>query len=416
MPIDVNEIRAQFPSLSQRAADGTLPIFLDNPAGTQVPRAVMAAVTEYYMTMNANSGGAFATSRRSDAMAQETRARMADFLNAPSADEIVIGPNMTTLCFNLSRSIAQMLEPGDEIVLTRMDHDANVSPWALIARDYGLSLKWVDMHAADCTLDMGTLEAALTERTRLVATVHASNAVGSINPVRQIADMARAAGAWHVVDAVQSAPHVPLDVQAIGCDFLLCSAYKFYGPHLGILWGRSRLLNELPVYKVRPAKDSAPHRWENGTPSFETWNGLSACLDYWAALGERYGDADFPQYSGRRLQFKRAMAAVQDYERELVTALIAGLRSIPGLTIAGITDAERLHQRVPTVAIAKEGRAPDTIAAALAAAHVYVWSGDYYAPEIMQALGRPEGMVRIGIAHYNTQEEIERLLQLLKDL
>ena len=414
MTFSAEKIRSLFPSLSVPASDGAMPIFLDNPAGTQVPRTVMDAVTEYYLTMNANSGGPFATSRRNDEMVAQTRRRMADFLNAPSADEIVIGPNMTTLSFSLSRAIGQNLSPGDEIILTRMDHDANIAPWILMARDCQLQVKWVDIDTAECTLDMGSLEEALTERTRLVATVHASNAVGTINPVRQIAGMAHAVGAWHIVDAVQSAPHVPIDVQQIGCDFLLCSSYKFYGPHLGIMWGRQDLLNSLPVYKVRPAKDVAPSRWENGTPSYETWNGLRACLDYWENIGARYGDADLPQYRGRVLNMKRAMAAVQDYERQLVTHLIDGLRGIGGLTIVGITDNARYGWRVPTVAVVKEGISPGEIAAFLAEHHVYVWSGNYYALEIVERLNRPEGMVRIGIGQYNTIAEIDRLLNLME--
>ncbi len=414
MTFRAEAIRPLFPALNRRADDGTLPIFLDNPAGTQVPQTVIDAVSDYYRTMNANSGGSFATSKRNDAMVAETRRAMADFLNAPSPAEIVIGPNMTTLCFALSRAIAQTLSPGDEIVLTRMDHDANVAPWTLIARDRGLQVKWVDIHADDCTLDMASLEAALSDKTRLVATVHASNAVGTINPVDQIADMAHAVGAWHVVDAVQSAPHVPIDVAALGCDFLLCSSYKFYGPHLGILWGREELLNELPVYKVRPAKDAAPWRWEVGTPSYETWNGLLACLEHWQALGENF-DGDDPASSDcRAAQMKRGMLAVQAYERELVAALIDGLSVIKGVSIAGITDSARFDWRVPTVAMVKAGVTPDEIAEFLAQRHVYVWSGDYYAQEIMQRLGRPQGMVRIGIGQYNTRAEIARLLELLE--
>jgi len=416
MSFRAEAIRPLFPSLGIPADDGRLPVFLDNPAGTQTPRSVMEAVTQYYMTMNANSGGLFATSKRNDEMVQQTRQRMADFLNAPSAKEIVIGPNMTTLNFNLSRALAQTLSPGDEIVVTRMDHDANVSPWTLIARDRDLTVKWVDIDAADCTLDMGSLEEALSARTKVVATVHASNAVGTINPVAQIAGMAKAVGAWHVVDAVQSAPHVPIDVQEIGCDFLLCSSYKFYGPHLGIMWGREDLLNSLPVYKVRPAKDVAPNRWENGTPSYETWNGLRACLDYWERIGLEYGEADLPQYQGARLNMKRAVVAVQDYERELVAELIDGLRRIRGVSIAGIVEQDRLGLRVPTVAMVKDGKSPDEIASILAAEHVYVWSGDYYATEIMQRLGRPQGMVRIGIGQYNTREEIQRLLNLIESI
>ncbi len=412
MTFRAEAIRPLFPALNRRADDGTLPIFLDNPAGTQVPQTVIDAVSDYYRTMNANSGGSFATSKRNDVMVAETRRAMADFLNAPSPAEIVIGPNMTTLCFALSRAIAQTLSPGDEIVLTRMDHDANVAPWTLIARDRGLQVKWVDIQTQDCTLDMSSLEAALSDKTRLVATVHASNAVGTLNPVDQIADMAHAVGAWHVVDAVQSAPHVPIDVGALGCDFLLCSSYKFYGPHLGILWGREELLNRLPVYKVRPAKNAAPWRWEVGTPSYETWHGLLACLEHWQALGENFGDVNQP--ADRAAAMKRGMLVVQAYERELVAALIDGLSAIKGVSIAGITDSARFDWRVPTVAMVKAGLTPDEIAEFLAQRHVYVWSGDYYAQEIMQRLGRPQGMVRIGIGQYNTRAEISRLLELLE--
>ena len=413
MTFHAEAIRPLFPSLHLPADDGSLPIFLDNPAGTQVPRSVMQAVTEYFMTMNANSGGAFATSRRNDDMVRRTRDGMADFLNAAGSSEIVFGPNMTTLNFQLSRSIAQTLAPGDEVILTRMDHDANIAPWTLIARDCGLTLKWVDVKAADCTLDMDSLEAALSRRTKVVATVHASNAVGTVNPVKQIAGMARAVGALHVVDAVQSAPHMPIDVAEIGCDFLLCSSYKFYGPHLGIMWGRRDLLDSLPAYKVRPAKDAAPYRWENGTPSYETWNGLLACLEHWERIGDEFGDAELPQYVGRRLRMKRGVAAVQAYERDLAESLIDGLGAIPGVAIAGITDIARFDQRVPTVAMVKEGHSPQEIASYLAANHIYVWSGDYYAVEIMERIHRPEGMVRIGIGQYNTIDEINRVLNLL---
>ena len=418
MSFQAEAIRPHFPSLNMPAADGALPVFLDNPAGTQVPLSVMQAVTQYYLTMNANSGGDFATSRRSDEMAARTREAMADFLNASSASEIVIGPNMTSLSFSLSRSIARTLAPGDEIVLTRMDHDANVAPWLLIARENALQVKWVDIHTSDCTLDMGSLEEALSERTKVVATVQASNAVGTVNPIQHIAGMARAVGALHVVDAVQSAPHLPIDVQEIGCDFLLCSSYKFYGPHLGIMWGRQELLDSLPADKVRPAKDAAPNRWENGTPSYETWNGLLACLEYWESLGADFGDANLPQYNGagRRLNMKRGVVAVRDYERQLVSALIDGLCAIPGVSIAGITDSARFDLRVPTVAMVKQGHKPDEIARRLADHHIYVWSGNYYALEIMQRLNRPDGMVRIGIGQYNTMDEINKLLNLLDRL
>ena len=416
MSFHANEIRGLFPSILIPTEDGTIPVFLDNPAGTQVPKMVMDAVTDYYMTMNANSGGTFTTSHRNDEMVAETRQRMADFINAPNPDEIVIGPNMTTLNFGLSRAIAQTLSAGDEIILTRMDHDANVSPWMLIAKDYDLTVKWVDINTDDCTLDLGSLEEALTDKTKIVATVHASNAVGTINPVKQIAGMAHAVGAYHVVDAVQSAPHVTIDVQEIGCDFLLCSSYKFYGPHLGLMWGRYELLEKLPAYKVRPSKNKSPYRWETGTPSYETFNGLKACLDYWEMLGDKFGSADLPQYDGRTLKMKQGMMAVQDYERGLVTQLIDGLQSMDNVHIAGITNGERYDWRVPTVALTVDGYTSDQVAEHLAKHHIYVWSGDYYAVEIMNRLNKPDGMVRIGIGQYNIPEEIDRTLDALKSL
>lgn len=416
MNFDVAAIRSQFPALSRPDT----PVFFDNPAGTQVPERVIAAVADYYRCMNANSGGAFATSQRSDAMVQAVRERLADFLNAPRADEIVFGPNMTTLNFALSRALARTLQVGDELVVTRMDHDANVAPWLRIAADVGLALRWVDIRTADCTLDLNSLEAALTERTRVVAVVHASNAVGTINPVARIAEMAHAAGALMVVDAVQSAPHIPIDVQAIGCDFLLCSAYKFFGPHIGVMWGRYDLLAELPVYKVRPSKDKPPYRWETGTPSFETIAGVGAALDYLEWIGEQFGAAQrakFPGFSGRRLVYKAAMAAIRAYERQLVEELIAALKRIPEVEIAGITDPSRYDERVPTVVFAHARHTPRAVAEFLARADIYVWDGNYYAQEIMERLGRGEdGMVRVGLAHYNTSAEIVRLEQALQRL
>jgi cysteine desulfurase family protein (TIGR01976 family) len=325
-------------------------------------------------------------------------------LNAPDPHEIVFGQNMTTHNFALSRALGRNWQAGDEIVLTRMDHDANVSPWLQLAADKGLTVKWVDIKPADCTLDLDSLEAALSTKTKLVACVHASNAVGTINPVQRVAEMAHAAGALFVMDAVQSAPHVPLDVQAIGCDFLMCSAYKFFGPHIGILWGRYELLDQLPAYKVRPAKDYPPHKFETGTLSFETIAGVAAAVDYIASLGD-----DGTPHGGMR--------ALQTYEQGLVAQLIRGLQAIPGVTIAGITDEARYGERVPTVVFVKEGHTPEEIATYLAHHNIYVWNGNYYAVEIMKALGQAEhGMVRVGLAHYNTPDEVEVLLTALRAL
>lgn len=417
--IDINAVRQQFPSLHNINSDGTSPIYFDNPAGTQVPQAIMDAVTDYYSNMNANSGGAFTTSKRTDEMVQAARETAADFLNAPSPEEIVFGPNMTTLNFGLSRAIARTLPDDAEIVVTRMDHDANIAPWLLIAKDLGLPVRWVDINTDDCTLDMNSLEEVLTEKTKVVATVHASNAVGTINPVSRIADMAHAAGAYYVLDAVQSAPHIPIDVQSIGCDFLLCSAYKFYGPHIGILWGKFDLLESLPAYKVRPAENKTPHRWETGTQSFETINGMMAALNYIADIGRTYGDpASFSEYEGRRADFKEAMSVLVEYERELVTYLIEQLQTLSGASTAGITDPERFHERVPTVVFSMDGHTPRAIAEHVATDHIYVWDGNYYALAIMERLGKEEegGMVRVGLAHYNTKEEIDRLIASLSHL
>ncbi len=410
--------RAQFPSLHQEF-EGHAPIYFDNPAGTQVPQRVIDATTTYYLSMNANTGGAFFTSQRTDAMLTETRGIVADFLNAPSPEEIVFGPNMTTLSFHLSRAIAKTLPADAEIILTKMDHDANIAPWLHVAEDLNLTVKWVDINPENATLDMASFEAALSEKTRVVATIHAANSVGTINPVRQIADMSHAVGAWHIVDAVQSAPHIPIDVQAIGCDFLLCSAYKFFGPHIGILWGRYELLAELPAYKVRPAKDVPPHRWETGTQSFETIIGVGEALKYLAQIGEKYGEdftTEYAHFSDRRAQFKTGMSVIAAYERELVAHLIEVLQHTKGIHIAGITDPNQFKQRVPTVTFQMDNHSPDAIVAHLAKHHIYAWSGNYYALEIMQRLNAKEGMVRIGLAHYNTHAEIDRLAEVLAKL
>ncbi len=419
MNLDLAAIRSHFPALNRREGD-RLPIFFDNPGGTQVPESVIQAVGDYWRTMNANSGGAFATSRRSDAMVSETRVKVADFLRAASPKEIVFGANMTTLNFALSRALGATFAPGDELIVTRMDHEGNISPWLRLAADRGLTVKWVEVNTADATLNLDSLEAALSEKTRLVASVHASNAVGTINPVGRIAAMAHAAGALHVVDAVQSAPHVPIDVQAIGCDFLLCSSYKFFGPHAGILWGRHDLLESLPVYKVRPSHDEAPERWETGTPAFELINAIGATMDYLTAMGRDYGgefQSQFPGLGGRQLELKTAMAAFSAYERELVTHLIEVLRRLPDATIYGITDPARYAERVPTVVFALRGQRAQQVAERLAAEEIYVWSGNYYAVEIVKALGHEtDGLVRVGLAHYNTHEEIDRLEAALRTL
>ena len=412
---DVQAIRSLFPSVNRNDA-----IFLDNPAGTQVSHFVIDGVTHYYLHANANSGGYFTTSQRTDELVLNSRQMMRDFLNAPSADEIVFGPNMTTLNMSLSRAIAQTLQSGDEIILTRMDHDANVAPWLLIARDKGLTVRWIDLDPETGRLNLDTYAYALNERTRLVATVHASNALGTINPVQQIAEMAHQVGALHVVDAVQSAPHIPIDVQAIGCDFLLCSAYKFFGPHIGILWGRYDLLESLPAYKVRPAKDKTPYRWETGTPSFETIYGTAKAIDYFQWMGEQYGQAHLAPFAhlSERAQMIHAGVAVScEYEQHLVGYLIQQLATLPKIRVFGITDPAEFVDRVPTVIFAHDDFTSHQVAEHLAKSEIYVWSGNYYAQEAMERLGYAEhGLVRVGLVHYNTMEEVDRLIETLHTL
>lgn len=414
---DASAVRMMFPSLNIPAESGNLPVFFDNPGGTQVPQMVIDAVTDVYRRANAIPGGHFATSKRSEVLFNAAHEAMADFFNAQSPNEIVFGMNTTTLNFALSRALGHRLQSGDEIVLTRMDHDANISPWLRLAQDQGLTVKWADIHTEDCTLDLASLEAALSERTRIVATVHASNAVGTINPVSAIADMAHAVGAIYVMDAVQSVPHEPIDVQVIGCDFLLCSSYKFFGPHLGVMYGRYDLLDELPAYQVRPAKPKPPTKWETGVQSFEAINGINGTIQYLEQIGAQYGEGEFPEYTGRRQLLKRAMAATKLYEADLAAYLIEGLQSIPGVQIYGITDSNRMMDRVPTVSFTLEGHLPEHVGQHLADRDIYLWTGDYYAIEIMKRLGHSaHGMVRVGLAHYNTRNEVDRLLEAVNEL
>jgi cysteine desulfurase family protein (TIGR01976 family) len=371
-------------------------------------------MTAYYTECNANHGGAFATSRESDALAEEAHWAMADFLNATRWEEIIFGANMTTLTLHISRSLARAWSSGDTILVTRLDHDANIAPWVLAAQERGVKVRWVDFHPEDGTLDLHDMQAALDEMPRLVAVGYASNALGTINPVAKITQMAHAAGALIYIDAVQYAPHGPIDVQELGCDFLVCSSYKFFGPHAGILYGRHDLLDDLFAYKVRPASNALPHKFETGTSNFEGMAGVLGALEYldWlgATFGEEYRAKYAGRYSGRALRLKQAMAALQAYEYELGGALLKVLNDIRGVRIYGVNDVRRLEERVPTVAYTLEGWHPRRIAEKLDEAGIYVWDGNYYALAVTERLGLEEsgGMVRVGPVHYNTVEEIAR--------
>jgi cysteine desulfurase family protein (TIGR01976 family) len=417
---DLSVLRDQFPALGETDEKNRPFVYFDGPGGTQVPGAVIEAMADYLTRANSNVHGAFATSRRSDQVIAGAHQAMADFLNATSPEEIVFGPNMSTLTFTISRAIGRELRPGDEIVVTRLDHDANIAPW-LALEEGGVVVRHADFHPADCTLDMEGLERLINERTRLVAVGYASNAVGTVNDVRRIGEMAHAAGAWIFVDAVHYAPHGPIDVQALDCDFLVCSAYKFFGPHLGALYGRYELLDRLRAYKVRPAEDVPPHKFETGTKNHEGLAGTTAAINYLADLGAEFGApfADqFPESEGRRLHLKTAMAAIRAYERPLAERLISGLMAIPGVTVYGISDPARFDQRAPTVAFTLEGYTPRQVAERLGQEDIFVWDGNYYALAVTERLGVEEsgGMVRVGIAHYNTMDEVKRLLTVVSEL
>ncbi len=410
--LDPMQVREQFPALKQMQ-HGKPVVFFDNPGGTQCPQTVVDAVAGYLTNDNANHGGAFATSQRSDEMLHDAHQAMADMLGAASADEIVFGANMTTLTFSVSRALARELKPGDEIVITQLDHDANVAPWLLAARDTGAVVRWVDIREEDVTLDMASFEAAITDKTKIVAAGYASNAVGTINDVKTIVDMAHAAGALAYIDAVQYAPHGPVDVQSLGCDLLVCSAYKFFGPHVGILYGKLDLLDRLSAYKVRPADNRPPYKFETGTLNHEGIAGTRAAVEYLAQMSSLK-----PQISNRRERLITGMTAIKEYEKALSGQLISGLQKINGLKVWGITDPAKLDRRVPTVSFTLEGHSPREIAEYLGQRGIFVWDGNYYALAVMERLGLQlaGGMLRVGLAHYNTAGEINRLLDELMTL
>jgi cysteine desulfurase family protein (TIGR01976 family) len=408
MSYDVGALRAQFPALA-RTLDGRPIVYLDGPGGTQVPRGVIDAVVDYYSSSNANDGGAFETSERSDAIVDDAHAAVADLLGAASPAEIKFGYNMTTLTFHVSRAIAATFEPGDEIVVTTLDHEANVSPWRAIAADRDLVVRTVDIRPDDVTLDLESLGEVLGRRTRLVAVGYASNAVGTINPIREIVARAHAVGALTYVDAVHFAPHGPIDVRELGTDFLVTSVYKWFGPHLGALYGRLEVLDRLPAYKVRPAHD----RFETGTPSFESIAGTRAAVAYLQSIGAA-GDAS----GDRRAELVAAMSAIRRYERPLAERMAAGLAAIPGVRVWGITDPARFADRTPTFAITIEGISPREAAGRLGREGIFAWDGDFYAQALIERLGLYEsgGVLRLGIVHYTTEAEIDRTLDAIEHM
>lgn len=407
---DLDWIRGQFPALKLEV-NGYRAAYFDGPGGTQVPQRVIDAIGDYLTRSNSNTHGQFATSRRSDDVLAEAHQAAADLLGC-EAREIVFGANMTSLTFALSRSIGRELAAGDEIVLTALDHDANFAPWKAL-EEIGVVIRAAEFDRETCTLDTDELIALIGPKTRVVAVGYASNAVGSVNDVRRIAAAAREAGAWSFVDAVHYAPHGPIDVREVDCDFLACSSYKFFGPHQGILYGRAELLERLHPYKVRPAEDTLPNRWETGTQNHEAMAGVTAAIDYLAELGERCGGA-----GGRRSKLQAAMRATQAYEHELFGRLSAGLLAIQGLKFYGLRESESFNRRTPTVSIRLAGVSPPEIARRLGDKGLFVWDGNYYALNLSERLGVEDsgGMVRIGLAHYNTAQEVDRLLRELREI
>lgn len=406
---DVDAIRARFPALSL-THEGRPFVFFDGPGGTQVPQSVIDAVVGYYRESNANHGGTFLTSERSDAIVEDAHAAIADLLGV-DADEITLGPNMTTLTFHLSRSIGAALRAGDEIVVSGLDHQANVDPWIAAARDNELIVRTWEPDLTDCTLRLEDLDALLNERTKLVAVGWASNAVGTINPVAEIAKRVHAAGAWLFVDAVHAAPHLPIDARAVDADFVACSVYKFFGPHVGAIYGKRAIREQLPAYKVRPASD----RFETGTGNFEGYAGAAAAVEYLADLGRRYGGAG--EGAGRREATQAGMRAIRAYEIELYRHLAARLAAIEGVSIVGLTADEDVERRTPTAAITIDGVTPHDAARRLGDAGIAVWDGDFYATGLIERLGlAPDGVIRIGLTHYNTRAEVDRLADALEQI
>jgi len=417
MSLNLDLIRQQFPALNRPD------VFFDNPGGTQIAKPSLDRINKYLIESNANHEGVFATSVASDAVLDEAHRAMADFYNAPSPDEIVFGNNMTTLTLHISRSISREWNEGDEIVVTRLDHDANVTPWVLAAQDRGVKVNWVGFDVEEGTLNLDDLQKALERKPRLLAVGYASNSLGTINPVQKMIKMAHDAGTLVYVDAVQYAPHGAIDVQRLDCDFLVSSAYKFFGTHAGILYGKRELLEKLFAYKVRPATNKLPGKFETGTQNHEGIAGVLGAVEYFEWVGREFGGEHAESffgsgYSGRTLELKKAMSAIHAYEVELNRALLSTLQAVPGITIFGLTDMRRLDERVATFSFRLNNQHPHDVAQKLADAGICVWDGNYYDLIVTERLGLEEhgGMVRVGAAHYNTLDEVARLGETLQKI
>ena len=420
MHYDLEQIRGKFPALNIRDS-GVRRIYFDNPAGTQVPIEVIQAVQKCMIESNANIQGGFETSNRVDKILEEFHQSMADFLNATSSEEIIFGQNMTTLTLHISRSIGRLLSKGDEIILSRMDHDANISPWLLLAEDIGLSVKWLSFDTEKYEFDLNCLENLLSDKTKIICIGGASNLLGTINDIKSICKIAKKVNALTYVDAVQLAPHVSIDVQDIDCDFLVCSAYKFFGPHQGILWGKRKLLKSLSPYKVRPATSELPGCFETGTQSHEGMAGTTAAVNYFAWIGREYAESYQIEnkYKNERTKFVHAaLDYLFEYEKYLTIDLIEGLQNIKNVQVQGITEKNALDRRLPTVSFSVSGLSPSRIAEGLAKENIFVWSGHSYALEVVKSLNLLDegGVLRTGPVHYNTISEVHEFLEILDKL
>ncbi len=419
---DIDLIREKFPALSQET-NGKPWVFLDNPGGTQVPQQVIDAISKCLVESNANLGGPFITSQRANIVVEEAHQAMADFVNARSASEIIFGQNSTSLTFHMSRTLGQLFKPGDEIILTQMEHDANVTPWELMARDQGLEIKWLPVNTTTFEFDLELLEPLIGERTRLLCVNHASNMTGTINDVKMATEIAHRHGVMVYVDSVQYAAHGAVDVQDLGCDFLMCSPYKFFGPHVGVLWAKEEILSTLEPYKVRAASNKLPNCFETGTLSHESLAGVSAAVAYFDWIGsELAGERHRQRWSGleghRRQSIHAAFDYLFEYEDTLMRYFITQLRDIAEVTIIGISDLSALQRRVPTISFTVDGKDPEYIAQGLARENIFVWHGHNYAIELSQALNILDkgSVVRVGFAHYNTLAEAKLTFEVLKEI
>jgi len=412
--LDVPALRAHFPALARTIGDAPV-AYLDGPGGTQVPGECIAAATAYLERSNANHGGAFTASIETDAIVETARAAGADFLGATDPGEIVFGPNMTTITLGLSRALGREIGPDDDVVVTRLDHDANIAPWLAMAADRGARVRWIELAADRATLDLDRLDEVITPRTRVVAIGLASNALGTLTDIRPVVEAARAVGSLVFADAVHAAPHVPIDVSTLGADLLVTSPYKYFGPHLGMAWGRRELLERLTAYRVRPAGGELPGKWETGTQNHEALAGLVGTFTYLAQLGAAYGR---PASGDRCERFRAAMAAIRAHERGLSIGTLERLATVPGLELYGLADPQRVDERVPTFSFTVSPHHPRDVAAHLASRAISAWDGDFYAWELVRALGLAErgGLLRIGLVHYNTLDEIDRLVEALEAL